>query len=146
MKRKGFEVRRANHLGYRLVQDGETDFHGKAIHPGYVVIVSIKKCRLYKKNGRQHYDPTNAPAIPVVYSRSNMAYGKWRKGDGPNYVRGKWAEKYWTCPVYWVEDGRVYQGTTYRIDVPPCRCSEQPVSGRCSKCGGSLVTPNMGVA
>jgi len=112
----------------------------------YVVIVSYKKCGqsgpcsycgaasesacqaqgcLWDPRVTQ-YDVGQAPCLPFAcWSRTNMLYGKWRKnkeGTG-RWFRGgdstnQWCETYWTCPVYWVEGGRVYTSTAYRKTDP----------------------------
>lgn len=51
-----------------------------------------------------------APALKMHgHVRSNMIYGAWRKRRG--YL-------YWTCPVYWVEDGKVFTSTYHTYENP----------------------------
>lgn len=87
MKRKGIQFKPAYHLTFRGVESTDTYIDGTPIESPYIVIESLK-------TGKQ---------IPVSYhSRTNMVYGK---------VRNKKNRPYKTKPVYWAEDGRVFQGT-----------------------------------
>lgn len=95
MRRKGIEFKRTPNLDWRY-PDPETDAtaRGEAIKSNYMVIFS-------RKSGK---------TIPLSgFSRTNMAYGMWRKSPRNSEVE--------TCPVYWVEDNRVYRGTVRRIKI-----------------------------
>jgi len=130
MRRNGLTFNRAYHLGYRIAGEGDTDYRGCPVSPGFVVIVKISNCKIDEGlDGVRTYNATGVKGIPVVYSQSNMAYGKRRYQE---------AYGYWTCPVYWVENGMVYHGTTgHRTEEPVCRCGLQTseVNVRCDRCG-----------
>jgi len=87
MKRKGIQFSRANHLTFRYPTDEDTYMDGTEVDGNYVIFESWN-------TGKE---------VPLDYhSRTNMAYGK---------VRNKRNRPYKTQPVYWAEDGRVFQGT-----------------------------------
>lgn len=152
MRRKGYDVRVVHHLTFRRGNpETDKDARGEAIHDGYVVPVRVKDCKPRPAaDGRIYLDRDDllaAPCLPdLIFTRSNMAYGPWRK-----QTRGKYAwrllddldpalqaayrenadkacirhdhvwhyhEIYWSRPVYWVEDGRVFRGTVYRYNDP----------------------------
>jgi len=159
MRRKGIEVRRVKHLIFR---DGnpetDVDAHGDPIHSGYAVPVRVKDCKPRPAaNGDIYFDKADieaAPCLPnLIFTRSNMAYGPWRKQtrgkyvwrlldslpedermfvlgqaeDEPALIRNGYAmifaSVYWTRPVYWIEDGRVYRGVTYAYEDPKERAA-----------------------
>ena len=126
MIRKAIKFRPAPHLRWRN-GDPIRDFdeRGRPIQPNYVAITRAV-----------FGDPKDAPCLPgLSHSRTNMAYGPWRKRNRPinvwrkhktgevtfrNDPEGTLIDQlcYWTCPVYWVEDARVYRGTIQRYDEP----------------------------
>jgi len=111
MKFKGIDCRQANHLGYRKADpEKDRDISGNPVPANYVVVVRMKDCRVYEdyKSGGLVYDASEAPAIPLDYSRTNAGYGKWSRR----------MEMHWTCPFYVVKDGRVYRGTIRRHAKP----------------------------
>lgn len=91
-------------------------------------------------------DLNAAPCMPFdSWSRTNMVYGRWRRNsrggwfgvrtkpqltpaaykaaeaagdDNPEGWQDQWFDTYWTCPVYWVEDGQVYHGTIRTHETP----------------------------
>ena len=84
----------------------------------------------------------------LIFTRTNMAHGPWRhqtRGkyvwrrldrlpedvqatarrqaeDEPGLIRNNhvmwYAAQYWTRPVYWIENGRVYRGVAYAYENP----------------------------
>lgn len=151
MKRKGIDFRHAPHLACR---DGDpkrdVNEDGRPIEWNYVVIVRLSQVETYiDEDGRSRYTYDALKAAPCIpglsHSRTNMAYGKWRKNstgrgfwvqtkpsltlaqhkaseaagdDNPEGHVQKWFDNYWTCPVYWVEDAAVYQGTVRSYEEP----------------------------
>ena len=139
MKRKGYNFRRAPHLTWRPA-DPKRDVgkDGTHIPTNYCVPV---RCLDTNAVG----NIKDAPCLPgLAHSRTNMAYGQWRKQNRGKYfwVRTKpalnpadfkiaearmnnpegweqhWIDPYWTCPVYWIEDGTVWVSTAYRQTDP----------------------------
>jgi hypothetical protein len=94
------------------------DHKGEPIPDNHIIIVSLKDCEFYTKEKEDslfpqtHYNPENASALfPHRHSRTNMVYGIKR-------IHSRNGEVYKiTTPVYWVEDGHVYQGTIVNVDA-----------------------------
>lgn len=120
MKLKGFDVSLARHIGFRESKEGDLDLDGNSMKGQGVAFVYIKDCRLYEKDGRQYYDASEAPAIPGSHGATYYMYGAIRKKvDGRPIQRdGKIYYEYWTCPVYFAHDGRVYAGTCKMFSPP----------------------------
>jgi hypothetical protein len=133
MRRKGIDnFRRANHLTWRYADPKrDVDASGDPIHSGYAVPVRAADCEVLppnEDNGRLYYDSDSIAEAPCLkglrFSRSNMAYGPWRRQTRGRYFHVaaetcvRWFDVYWTCPVYWVEDNVVYRGTVYRHTDP----------------------------
>jgi len=114
---KGVQCREARHLGWRHANPRrDVDRDGNPVQSNYIAIVRIKDCRLYKEDGRDCYDPENAPSIPIAYSRTNAGYGKHRTNnriiwlyDDERKIHVQ-VSRYETVPFYYVKDGIVYQG------------------------------------
>ena len=135
MKRKGYEFRRAPHLTWRHADETrDKGRDGTPIARGYFVPVRCQDCNAVG-------NIKDAPCLPgLAHSRTNMAYGPWRKRNQGKYFwertkpvlnpadfkaaeeRGdknpegweqRWINPYWTCPVYWIEGNTVYQSTAY---------------------------------
>lgn len=108
----------------------DVDRNGNPVQNNYIVIVRIKDCRLYEKDGKKFYDPLNAPqAFKLAYGGTYYGYGE------PKTIKdglGRWVgvsvkdvngfsktEKVWLCsyiktPMYFVRKGRIYIGACYR--------------------------------
>lgn len=135
MKRKGIDnFRRVNHLTWRRGNpETDVDGYGRPIHDGYAVPVRVADCTVRRPDdeGRVYIDPQSledAPCLPGLrFSRSNMAYGPWRRQTQGRWfcVDGEqdWYTIYWTCPVYWIENNRVYRGTRHRHIDPQERAA-----------------------
>jgi len=116
---KGVKTRKANHLGWRHADPSrDKNLRGQPIEENYIVIVRIKECRLYEEDGKDMYDPKDAPAIPQVHSRTNASYGKSRTRNGRAWFYESGlrevqvvVSKYISTPYYYVHSGVVYQGT-----------------------------------
>lgn len=137
MRRDGFIFKPSKSLTYRYgnpTRDFDRD--GKPIDSSY--------CAIIRYTGQGSLSAT--PCLPgLSYGRTNMAYGIWRKRstgrwftvqirpalspaeykayeargeEPPPETESKWFDTYWTCPVYWVENGRVYTSTHQRCSDP----------------------------
>lgn len=123
LKRKGYTFKEAPHLVFRQYdpeidkRTGEDFVAGSPDREFYNVVVSYKA--VLRRLGKAWYEETtheefseaknNTPCIPFFgWSRTNMIYGKARKSP----------HGYYTRPIYWIEDGTVYQSTA-RYDRDP---------------------------
>lgn len=113
MIRKGYKFKRNKHLSYRYA-DGVNDkrVDGKVIPENYVVIVRVKDCPIVEtevKNGKKvkFFSTEGVKHLPVQYhSRTDFVFGPLKSHE---FFKN---EKY--NPIYWVEDGEVYQGRAYQ--------------------------------
>ena len=116
MVRKGYKFRINRHLTWRYA-DGKTDktIEGKIIDDNYAVVVRKKDCPVvrieYNEYGEEiHYiKPDSIEHLPILYhSRTDFAIGPEK------------SHEYWdNCvyhPIYWIEDGNVYQGRMYHYN------------------------------
>lgn len=98
MIRKGYNFKPAPHLDFRMA-DPLKDFDdtGRPIDSNYIIIFSRK-------------DKEQKPLFPHRHSRTNMVYGVRRKHERASAV---WKV---TLPIYWVENGKVYQTTSIQAE------------------------------
>lgn len=118
MKIKGFDVTRAKHLGFRQTKEGDLDPKGQQMGMHETAFVYLKDCRIFEKDGHKYYDASEAPAIPTANGGSYYGYGEARKAKKYRWFQGRLYFEYWTRPVYFARDGRVYTGTSYLFEPP----------------------------
>ena len=122
----GIRCRKSKLLGWRSGDPTrDVDDRGNPVQSNYIVIVRISDCRRYEKDGRDYYDPTNAPqAFKLGYGGTYYGYAASRtvtNGAGRHVVvrrDGKtvyeWLCSYVKTPMYFVHDGAVYVGACYK--------------------------------
>ena len=99
---KGLKFRKCRTVGYREPKEGDTDRYGNPLTNVGVAFVKISDCRLYDKDGRTFYDPSDAKAIPLSYGASYYGYSKLKR---KRLFDGLW--EYYRS-VYLVKDSKVY--------------------------------------
>lgn len=132
----GIRCRRSTAFGWRHGDPAtDMDLDGEPVQPNYVTIVRIADCPIVEdERGRRVYRPTGVPqAFPIAHGGTYYGYGKCQVvKDGPGrWVRAKTTlghfaydksgepmydlvYTYVKTPVYFVRDGYVYVGATYR--------------------------------
>jgi hypothetical protein len=100
---------------------------GSEVDERYIVVVHKKDCPTYEKDGTTYIDPQNAPAIKDMsgHSTSRMVYGCWKKRKADDF-RGVildsgeriFDEVYFTCNVYFGNNGRIYRASMKRKNTP----------------------------
>jgi len=118
---KGTQCRQASHLTFRSWDYSlDTDTNGELIpesHGAYVAILRVKNCPIRTNDDEtQTLITDNVPSIPLDHTRTNAGHGKKRYNSNPTILKtkeGTWerVDQYWSCPVYYVIDGRVWRGT-----------------------------------
>ena len=115
---KGVQCREATHLGWRYAdQKRDVRLDGRPMQEHHVAIVRIADCRTYEENGRDMYDPKDAPSIPINHGGTWYGYGKDRTQNRQAWVydrkskRYALVSRYITTPFYAVKDGVVFQGS-----------------------------------
>jgi hypothetical protein len=104
----------------------DKDLNGNPIQRNYTAFVWVSDCKKYEKDGKNYYNPDKAPCIPVTYSETGKAYGKWQKR---NSSIGTWAYdsntknwirtmEYWQSTVYEIKGGKVYTGSLKSVQMP----------------------------
>lgn len=145
MKRKGIDFRAAPHLTWREAQEGDLDSRGRQVTGGYFILLRTKDC-LGDSGDFDQEKRQEAPQFQkLTYSLTNMAYGVWRKQtQGAHFwVRVRkpytpreareadekgielapehelqWRDVYWTCPIYWIENGYMYRASSRTYENP----------------------------
>lgn len=116
----GMDFKRSLTLGWRNAHEGDLDEDGRQVENNHVVIVDIKDCETRQeiRNGRPVivWSAKNAPqCVKLGYTLTRMGYGPWKQHE----VKGQFrtvpglgvlfnGEKWKSCRVYLVHDGRVY--------------------------------------
>ena len=147
VKRKGHNFRHAKGLTFRSALPTDRTTDGGEIPWNYCVVVKTRSC-LDENGEYSSELRRVAPMHGTIegHSRTNMIYsGSWRKQNrhkwfqvqtkpSLNPTQFKAAEEagddnpegwevhlfdyYWTAPIYWIEDGCVFQDTRHRYSNP----------------------------
>lgn len=123
----GIRCKKSNVFGFRYGDPArDLDDQGRPVQSNYIVIVRIRDSKIVTKDGREFYDPKDAPqAVKLGYGGTYYGYAKSvsvNKGQGRwvrVYRNGK-TEQEWTCsyiktPIYFVHDAKVYVGACYKM-------------------------------
>ena len=135
----GMVIRRNKKLAYRRADPmRDVDDDGRPLKSNYIVIVRMKDCRLFTQPGdldrfgmpRQYYDPEEAPqTVKLGMGGTNYGYGKWRTHRTARRFQTEQGivtvSEWYSCPVYVVLDGRVYQATHRLMAKPPAMLKEE---------------------
>jgi hypothetical protein len=129
----------------------DTDAHGDPLRAHMAVPVRLKDCEVMVDGHLHIAPRQARCLPNLTFTRTNMAYGPWRhrsRGkfawrrleslsaanqayyreqaqEDPSIIqRGyvwTYCDEYWTRPVYWIEDGRVYRATAYSYTDPDAK-------------------------
>jgi hypothetical protein len=111
---KGIKVKRSKTIGYRMANpETDRDTAGNPVPSNYVAFVKISDCKVEKKEGKNYYDPKDAPNIPVGYGGTYYGYGEdtLRRSERGVWINNKLCYEYYQYNVYFVQDGRVYMAS-----------------------------------